>query len=269
MPDVFCSMPRGPAGRRPLRCMPVFRAALAVGACIASQAVLAGPPFVTDDPEPIERGHFEIDAAGIGTVHRGGHSGVLPGFEVNYGWRDNLEIGTKFGMAFTHGTGHPTRYGFGDTEIGAKYRFVTEEEAGWRPQVAFAPSVTLPTGNDRLALGDGHTQVLLPLWAQKSIGDWTTFGGGGYVVKRQAGQKGYWTGGVAVLRKFGKKLELGGEVFYAGAASVDDASALGFNLGGSYGLSEHDRILFSIGRGIIHVKETNLLSYYIGYQRDL
>jgi hypothetical protein len=111
--------------------------------------------------------------------------------------------------------------------------------------------------------------VLLPLWMQKTIGDWTTFGGGGYVVNRHGGQKGYWTAGWAALHKLGNKLQLGGEVFYMGAASVDDPSAVGFNLGGNYGLTEHDRLLFSFGRGITHVSDTNRFSYYVGYQRDL
>lgn len=263
------STPRQPAARRRPRRVRIIHAMLALGACVASHSALAGPPFQTDDPEPIERGHFEIDAAAIGTVREGSHSGMLPGLEVNYGLLDNLEIGTKFGMAFMHESGNPTRYGFGDIDLGAKYRFITEDEAGWRPQVAFSPGVTLPTGNDHLGLGAGHMQVLLPLWMQKSLGDWTTYGGGGYVVNRHAGQKGYWIAGWAVLRKFGDKLELGGELFYTGAATAVDPSALGFNLGGSYGLSEHDRILFSVGRGITHVNDTNRFSYYVGYQRDL
>lgn len=258
-----------PAARRAPRRARIIHAMLAVAACAASHGALAGAPFVTDDPEPVERGHVQIDAAATGTVREGNHGGVLPGVEINYGWRDDLQLSAKVGMAFLHERGDGTHFGFADTELGAKYRFMTEDEAGWRPQVAFAPGITLPTGNDRLGLGNGHAQVLLPLWAQKSIGDWTTFGGGGYVVNRHAGQNGFWTAGWAVTRKFGEKLELGGEVFYTGAASTGDPSAVGFNVGGSYGLTERDRILFSAGRGITHVNDTNRFSYYVGYQRDL
>ncbi|MBN3788056.1 hypothetical protein [Burkholderia sp. Ac-20353] len=258
-----------PAARRTPRRARFVKAALAVGAALACHAALAGPPFVTDDPEPVERGHFEIDAAASGTVRAGSHGGMLPGVEINYGLADNVQINATLGMAFMHETANRTHYGFGDTELGAKYRFIAEDDAGWRPQVAFAPSVTLPSGNERLGLGDGHAHVLLPLWAQKTIGDWTTFGGGGYVVNRHAGQQGYWTGGWAVLRKFGERLQLGGEVFYIGAASRDDPSAAGFNLGGIYGLTERDRLLFSFGRGITHVSDTNRFSYYVGYQRDM
>ncbi|CAL8481321.1 transporter [Caballeronia sp. S22] len=265
---------RRPALSEPVVCraprhIRLASALLAVGACLFSHICFAGPPFVTDDPEPVEKGHVQIDVAALGTVRQGSDGATLPGVEVNYGLFDNVEIGVKLGMAYAHEVGQPGHYGFGDSELGAKYRFITEDEKSWRPQVAFSPGIALPTGNDRLGLGDGHATLLLPIWMQKSIGEWTTFGGGGYVLNRHAGQKGYWTAGWAVTRKFGEKLELGGEVFYTGAASTDDPSAFGFNVGGSYGLTESDRILFSVGRGITHVNDTNRFSYYIGYQRDL
>jgi hypothetical protein len=260
---------QGPAARRTRHHTRLVKAMLVLGACVVCHGTFAGVPFVTDDPETVERGHFEIDAAASGTVRQGSHFGMLPGVEVNYGLLDNLQVSAKVGMSFMHETGERTHYGFGDTELGVKYRFLTEDDAGWRPQVAFAPSVTLPTGNQQLGLGDGHAHVLLPLWVQKSIGDWTTYGGGGYVVNSHAEPKGYWTAGWVVLRKLGEKLQLGGEVFYTGAASVTDPSSVAFNLGGIYGLTEHDRILFSVGRGLTHVSDTNRFSYYIGYQRDL
>jgi hypothetical protein len=74
-------------------------------------------------------------------------------------------------MSFIHESGETFHYGFGDMELGVKYRFITEDDKSIRPQVAFSPSVTIPTGNDRLDIGGGHSHLLLPLWVQKSIGD--------------------------------------------------------------------------------------------------
>lgn len=260
--------PVGPGESRSPHQARFFKAVLAVGACLASHAAFAGPPFVTDDPEPVERGHFEINTAASGTVRRADFGGMLPSVEVNYGLMDNVQITALVGMSFMNEHAERTHYGFGDAELGVKYRFITESETSWRPQVAFVPTIGLPTGNERLGLGDGHAHVLLPLWAQKTIGDWTTFGGGGYVINRHTGRKGYWAGGLAALRSFGKHLQLGGEVFYTGAASADDPPAVGFNVGGIYALTERDRILFSVGRGFTHVRETNRFSGYMGYQRE-
>src|SRR6185437_11945570 len=49
-----------------------------------SRAVWAGPPFVTDDPEPVDLGHWEINDALTATWRRGETSAGLP-IDVNYG----------------------------------------------------------------------------------------------------------------------------------------------------------------------------------------
>jgi hypothetical protein len=267
------SMPRlvltPPLGRRPRKCPQIVMTILAASTLLTCHSAFANPPFVTDDAEPVEKGHFEIDAGATGTIRRDEHSGSLPAVEVNYGVTDNLEASVHLGMSFMHPSGEKFHYGFGDAELAVKYRFITEDDKGIRPQVAFSPGVTLATGNDRLGLGDGHSHVLLPLWVQKTIGDWTTFGGGGYVINRHRNEKGYWIAGWAAVRKINEQLELGGEVFYSGAANSADPSSLSFNLGGKYSLTDHDRLLFSVGRGITHVNQTNQFSYYLGYQRDL
>ena len=47
--------------------------------------VRAGPPFVTDDPEPVEYRHWEIYLASQHAKDKDGWSGTAPHFEVNYG----------------------------------------------------------------------------------------------------------------------------------------------------------------------------------------
>ena len=61
-------------------------------ACYLSAALIAaadlawaGPPFRTDDPEPVDLDHWEIDVFSTATHVHGDTSGVLPGIEVNYG----------------------------------------------------------------------------------------------------------------------------------------------------------------------------------------
>ena len=48
-------------------------------------AALAGPPFVTDDPEPVERGHWEFYVASQHAKTAEGWSGAIALLELNYG----------------------------------------------------------------------------------------------------------------------------------------------------------------------------------------
>jgi hypothetical protein len=122
-------------------------------------AANAGPPFRTDDPEPVEFGHYEFYMFSTGTHVRGETSGVAPGFEFNYGLIPNGQFHIVAPLAFDRTEGEPGHYGYGDTELGFKYRFIEEDKNGWRPQVAVFPLLELPTGSEKQGLGAGHTRV--------------------------------------------------------------------------------------------------------------
>ena len=83
-------------------------------------------------------------------------------------------------VSFDSPTGGPSQFGYGDTELGFKYRFIDEDKNGSRPMVGVFPFLELPTGDEKRALGAGYVRAYFPLWVQKSFGDWTTYGGGGY-----------------------------------------------------------------------------------------
>ena len=85
----------------------------------------AGPPFVTDDPEPVELGHWEVYGFGAGTQVKGDIGGTLVGTEVNYGAAPNLQLHVIVPLAYDSPSGRPFVAGPGDIELGAKYRFIT------------------------------------------------------------------------------------------------------------------------------------------------
>lgn len=242
-------------------------------ACYLSAALIAaadlawaGPPFRTDDPEPVDLDHWEIDVFSTATHVHGDTSGVLPGIEVNYGLLKNLQLHVVAPLAFDKPQGVGTRWGYGDTELGAKYRFLDPEEDDWWPQVAIFPLVELPTGNSHRGLGTGRTHAFIPLWLQKDFDPWTTYGGGGYWINPGAGNKNFWFVGWLLQRKVTEELTLGGEIFHQTANVVGGKDSTGFNLGGSYDFSENYHLLFSAGRGIQHASTTNQFSYYLGLQ---
>lgn len=250
----------------PARAIKTGWAVAALAAMLAPVTAMAGPPFRTDDPEPVEYQHWEIYGFSAGTHSRDNTNLTLPGLEVNYGAAPDLMVHVVAPLVYDKTTGTSAQYGYGDTELGVKYRFIDEDEKGWRPMVGVFPLVELPSGDQNRGLGTGHTRAFIPLWIQKSFGGWTTYGGGGYWINPGAGNKDYWFAGWVLQRQVTEQLTLGGEVFHQTADTVGGRDSTGFNLGGFYDITENHHILFSAGRGLQHASDTNEFSYYLGYQ---
>jgi hypothetical protein len=172
------------------------------------RASWAGPPYLTDDPEPVPPGHWEVYVATQWTFLRGEATGQLPLVDVNYGFIPGVHLHVMMPAVLELGGSPRTAYGPGDLELGAKMRFVDEGER--QPQIAFYPLVTLPSGSSARGLGAGEIQVFLPLWIQKGFGPWTTYGGGGASLER--GKRDVAVGWV-LQRRLGERVAVGVEAF--------------------------------------------------------
>ena len=69
---------------RSLRCNWIIRFLFFVALLLPSNVSLAGPPFLTDDPVPVDRGHWEINNYVAGSLANGASVGVAPGVDGNY-----------------------------------------------------------------------------------------------------------------------------------------------------------------------------------------
>lgn len=195
---------------------------------------------------------------------RGKTSGVAPSCDCNWGAWPNVQLHFQPGMTIRKAAGDPLAWGPGDTEFGVKYRFIEQDKAGWVPSVAFYPKLLAPTGDVTRSLGNGRYRVLLPLWAQKDLGDWTTFGGAGYWINPGPGNKNYWFMGWALQRNITNKLALGVEFFHQTPTQIGGMQTTGFNVGGIYDFTDDYRFLFSFGKALQHAKATNEFSWYVG-----
>lgn len=221
----------------------------------------AGPPFVTDDPEPVELHHWEVYLSSLGVHDSTGQHGTLPHVEINNGAAPNLQLHAILPIAYERAPGGPLVMGYGDTELGVKYRFV--QETPTRPMIGTFPLVEIPTGSASRGLGSGHIQVFLPVWLQKSWGPWTSYGGGGYFINPGEGNRNYWLAGWEIQKDLNKYLTLGGELFYITPPDIDTESQFNFNLGGQYNFNEGHHLLFSAGRSLHGDID---MMYYLGFQ---
>lgn len=223
-------------------------------------AVFAGPPFRTDDPEPVEYGHGEFYVANTYSNDRDGRSGTAPHVEANYGVAPDVMLHLIAPFAYNQPTGGSTYYGFGDVELGVKYRFI--QETGACPMVGTFPIIHLPTGNSDNGLGNGATQVFLPLWFQKTWGPWQSYGGGGYWINPGTDNKNYWFTGWQVQREIDTWLTIGGEIFNQTPTVMEGNYQTGFNIGAIINFTEDHHFIFSAGTDIWG---QNYFSYYAAY----
>ena len=220
-----------------------------------------GPPFITDDPEPVEFQHYEVYIASEYFRLFSQSTGTLPHVEVNYGAVPNLQLHIIAPMEFSTTSGEPFSYGPGDTELGAKYRFV--QESAKTPMVGIFPLVELPTGSASRGLGSGSTSFFLPVWVQKSVGSWTAYGGGGFWHTPGAGLHDYWFSGITVQCQTTKKLMLGAEMYHTTSQAIGTGDISAFNIGGVYDFDEGHHFMMSLGTG---VQGSNHGTAYAAYQ---
>jgi hypothetical protein len=210
--------------------------------------VRAGPPFATDDPEPVDYHHWEFYIASQHTETADGWSGTAPHIEINYGAVPNLQLHLIAPLAYNAPEDGAAHYGYGDTELGFKYRFLQESDRV--PQAGIFPLLEVPTGSESDGLGGGHVQAFLPLWLQKSFGDWLIYGGGGYGINPGAGNENWGFGGLLIQRQVRKNVALGAEIYHRTTMTTGGRGDTAFNVGTVVDFTEHQHLLFSAGRSI-------------------
>ncbi len=205
-------------------------------------AAIAGPPYLTDDPEPTETGHWEIYAPLVEAAGRGKEFDGAAGAEINYGAAPDLQLTLGLPLSYRHDT-QGWRIGAGDVKVSAKYRVYNNEASG--VQIAVFPGISIPTGGRDFTAG--KVTALLPIWVQKDTGSWSFFGGGGYALNPGVGNRNYWTGGAAISRHFGARVSLGVEANRSGPDVIDGSASTRLGVATIIQLKKPFRLLASGG----------------------
>ena len=221
----------------------------------------AGPPFQTDDPTPVDLGHYEAYIFGTVDGTPAEYDPVGPAFEFNWGALPNVQLHAilPLGAAIPmndpvylpDGTG-PSAFGLTDMEVGVKYGFIKQTKH--RPQIGSFTMFEIPTGDSTRGLGLGKTWYKLPIWVAKDIGPWSLCGGLGYAVVPQTDHRNYLYGGYLVKREISKKLELSVEVFFharEGFTTAQNQSSTMIDAGGYYHFKSPGlQLLFAYGHSV-------------------
>ncbi len=220
----------------------------------------AGPPFVTDDPEPPPPGGWEINIPFILDRTPSVTEMDAPLFDFNYGL-PNVQLKLELPIRIVHEDNDGTAAGAGDLLLGVKWRFFNNEQS--QLQFGIYPQLLLPTGDRARSLGDDRAAFVLPLLAQKNWEKWTLYSNVGFWWQTGAKTRNYFYAGAVLEREINERLTLGVELFGNSPKERGGRSELAFNLGGVWKLSKHVNLLFAGGRDI--VGDTTAMAY-IGLQ---
>jgi hypothetical protein len=240
--------------------MKLHRAMVGIGGLLAIHLVQAGPPFVTDDPEPPPPGGWEINVPFILERTPGTTDMDAPLFDLNYGLPE-VQLKLEFPIKIVREDGEGTVAGAGDLLLGVKWRFLNDERS--QLQLGVYPQLLVPTGDRAQGLVDGRPAYVLPLLVQKSWDKWTLYGNVGYWWQTGAETRNYFYAGAVLEREINERLTLGAELFGNSPKERGGRSELAFNFGGTWKLRKHINLLFTGGRDI--VGDTTAMGY-IGLQ---
>ena len=227
-------------------------------ALIASP-VAAGPPYITDDPQPTDYHRFEIYLFASAAQGAGATTGAT-GVDFNYGGFRDVQLTAVAPLAFDTSSGG-RHLGPGYVELAAKVKLLHQDRNGI--DFSVFPRVFVPTGGERF--GSGRVALLLPVWLQRDFGKWSVFGGGGYQFSRE---RDFWAGGIAVSRALGERASIGAEVYHHGPDARDARAFTGVSVGGTYRVSTHWSIIAAGGPGIENAYEQSQVAGYAALKAD-
>ena len=150
-----------------------------------------------------------------------------PAFEFNWGAIPRVQLHAILPWGAVAPANNPIylpggagadEFGLTDMELGAKIALFKETKR--LPQIGTFTMFEMPTGNYGRGLGVGKVYYKLPIWLQKNIGKWLLDGGAGYQVVPQTGYRDFPYGGFLMKYSFGKRWEIGGEIFSHGRGGL-------------------------------------------------
>jgi hypothetical protein len=218
----------------------------------------AGPPFNTDDPQPVDYKHWEYYISSANTIQSSISTGTCPHFEINYGLKPELQIHILLPINYDFTRNEMTHIGYAYTELGIKYRFIQESIS--TPQIGIFPIIEIPTIRNK-EFSDGKAQVYLPVWMQKSWNKFTTYGGMGYWINFGTNNKNWIFAGWEIQYDFTSLFTFGGELYYHSESENDRKSVTAYNLGGFINFSEKFHLICSFGHNLTN---ESFISCYVG-----
>jgi hypothetical protein len=223
----------------------------------------AGPPMIGDDPGTPGNGKWEINIAYTGVQTEHVTAMDLGYLDINYGLGDNIQVNYQGGVLAGKQNGQGYQYGWDDSLVGFKWRFLDQEKNGIDmsvfPQVGFNTTSSFAHNG----IVESGASCFLPFEIAATFGKWELDGELGYQYYEH--DRNQWAGGPVIGYLLNDRVELIGE-----ARMICDKDFRSNNLILDAGtrislIEDHLQLLLDAGRGLRNGDDSPHLYFYAGF----
>ncbi len=225
---------------------------LAIFLVLGIRHATAGPPLVVDDPETLDRGHFEWFTSVLFAKFGSAHSYDTP-TQLTIGLAKGWEC--SISGAYQYHTNVPASpdpvNGVLSLEVGTKFRLLTES-SDVPLSLALAGKLRFPTAPNAKYADQGKASGGGTIVISKAFGDFTLNGNVGYGIGGSQNRDlvgDAWFLGVCAQQIFAKKYTLFAEVYAMPPVGHLRETVINADGGLLWDLSERYRITVLLGRG--------------------
>jgi hypothetical protein len=228
--------------------------------CPCALKAQGGPPYYTNDPGTPGNRNWEINLGYMPFFCTGHSTSHIPDVDINYGLGDRIQLTYENAWLRDRKGNDAAKYGLGQDQLGVKWRFYENKEAGF--EISAFPQLSINNPNHAVERGitPPGASLILPVEFRKTLGridvNWEV----GYNAVH-LGKDG-WIAGLVVGTELSKKLELDAEFYGLGNFNnSENRQTLG--AGARYKLRPPFILLLMAGRSVAPAH--NDQPFFVGY----
>jgi hypothetical protein len=240
-----------------LRCVLLLSVILCVAAPAFAQG---GPPYYTNDPGTPGNLDWEINFGYMPFLYSDNSLSHTPDVDINFGIGDRIQLTYENAWLRAEDPVAGTRFGLGQSNPGAKWRFYDHGEGGLT--ISTFPQFFLNNPDNAVQRGitSPHDSFLLPVEFAKGFGPLDVNYEAGYQFVRK-GSDG-WIMGLVLGHDVTKQLELDLELYSTGTFHPSQSQPT-IDVGARYRLHPPVVLLLMAGRGLEPTRPNQ--PYFVGY----
>jgi hypothetical protein len=228
--------------------------------CSPVSKAQGGPPYYTNDPGTPGNRNWEINLGYMPFFYSGHSTSHIPDVDINYGLGDRIQLTFENAWLRDRNGRDAARYGLGQDELGVKWRFYENKDAGFEISTFPQLSINNPNHSVERGITPPGASLIIPVQFKKKLGPIDVNWEVGYSAVH-LGPDG-WLAGLVAGREVSKNLELSAEFYGLGTFhNSENQQTLG--AGARYRLRPPVVLLLMAGRSLTPAR--NDQPFFVGY----